>query len=111
MRLVIGSLLASATLPFGATACSGSSSEKVSCVVTVGGAHTTVSLDTKVGASSVAMVGSYSVTFSIVDGQKFEAHVRDADSTLMTMTADGASGRAGGSAGTPDGQLGFSCAP
>jgi hypothetical protein len=110
MRLLIGSLLACASLVVGATACSSGESDKVSCVVKVGGAQTTVSLDTKVGASAVAIVGNYRVTFSILDGPTFEAEVRDADSTLMTMTAGGASG-GGGSAGTPDGQLDFSCAP
>jgi hypothetical protein len=110
MRFLVGSVAAFAGLLLVATGCSDENG-KLTCVVTVGGAQATVSLDTKVGASSVATVGSYSVTFSVLDGSKFEAEVRDADSTLMTMTAGGVSGRAGGSAGTPDGPLEFSCAP
>ena len=87
----------------------GGESERVSCVVTVGGKQTTVSLEVKVGSSSIATLGSYSVTFSILDHSQLQAEVRDAHSTLMTSKATGAVG--GGSAGTPDGLLEYSCAP
>ena len=110
IRLVIGSFLACSALVLGAAGCS-NENDAVSCDVTVGEARTIVSLDTKVGSSSVAKVGGYSVTFSVVVGQKLEAEVRDAKSTLMKDTAGDVAGRAGGSAGTPDGQLEFTCAP
>ncbi len=94
----------------GAAGCS-DESDTVSCRVEVRGAQTTVSLDTKVGASSVANVASYSVTFSVVAGQKLEAEVRDATSSLMKVTTGDVAGRASGSTRTPDGQLQFTCAP
>jgi hypothetical protein len=109
MRLAIKFLLACASLVVGATGCSSGDNDKVSCVVKVGEAQTAVSLDTKVGASSVATVGSYSVTFFVVDGLQFEAEVRDGDLTVMKMTGGAVAGAAG-SAPTPDGQLDFSCA-
>ncbi len=59
----------------------------------------------------MATVGNYSVTFSVVDGLRLEAEVRDADSTLIKVTTGDAAGTATGSTGTPDGQLEFSCAP
>ena len=89
-------------------ACS-SDTERVSCVVKLGGAQASVSLDAKVGDSVTATVGRYSVTFSILDGLQLEAEVTDPDSTLQTTTAGGTT--AGGGEGTPDGQLDYSCAP
>lgn len=110
IRLAIGSFLASTALMFAVAACS-DESDTVTCVVNVGGAQTTVPLIVKVGASAVATVGDYSVAFSVGDGRRLEAEVRDADSTLMKMTTGDAAGTASGSTGTPDGQLEFSCAP
>jgi hypothetical protein len=107
----IGSFLACASLMFGAAACVGESNPVSSCVVKLGDAQTVVSIDTKVGASAVATIGGYSVTFTISDGRQFEAAMRDADSTLTKVTMNGWPGRAGGSTGTPDGELEFLCAP
>ncbi|MEY2416732.1 MAG: hypothetical protein QOH53_2066 [Ilumatobacteraceae bacterium] len=70
-----------------------------------------MSLDTKVGASSVAKVASYGVTFSVVAGQKLEAEVRDATSSLMKVTTGDVAGKASGSMATADGPLQFTCAP
>lgn len=81
------------------------------CVVKLGAEQESVSLETKVGASIVATVGAYSVTFSILDGRKLEAEARDTNSTLVTVTTGSGPREASGSTGTPDGQLEFSCAP
>ena len=108
--MVIGSFLAFISLTLGATGC-GDENVTVSCTVKVGALQTSVSLESKLGSSSLATVGSYSVTFSVVAGHKLEAEVRHADSTLMKVTAGDVAGRASGSTGTPDGQLDFSCAP
>jgi hypothetical protein len=90
-------------------ACSNSAPGRVSCVVKLGTEQTSVSLDAKVGDSVTATVGRYSVAFSFLDGLRLEAQVTDRDSTLMTATATGTT--ASGAAGTPDGQLEYSCAP
>ena len=110
IRFVIGLCLPLASLVLGAAACS-DEPDTVSCRVEVGGAQTTVSLDSKAGASSVAKVASYSVTFSVVDGRKLEAEVRDATSSLMKVTTGDVAGKASGSMATPDGQLQFTCNP
>jgi hypothetical protein len=94
-----------------AAACAGESNPVSSCVVKLGDARTVVSIGTKVGASSVATIGTYSVTFTINDGRQFEAAMRDEDSTLAKVTTGGWPGKASGSTGTPDGELEFSCTP
>jgi hypothetical protein len=109
MRLRVGVLLTLAAPLIGAAAC-GDDVDTTTCVVQLGAARSSVTFETKVGSSAVATVGRYGVIFSILDGVKLQAEVRDADSTLMTTTTGG-SGRAGGSTGTADGQLEFSCAP
>jgi hypothetical protein len=85
----------------------GDDGEQVTCTVTVGEAATTVTFDDQVGASAVATLGSYAVTFTVLDRHGLEAEVRDSDSVLMTGTSNGVI--AGGSSGTPDGQLEYSC--
>jgi hypothetical protein len=110
IRWVIGPLFASTFVLIGAAACS-DDIETVTCVVKLGAEQSSVPLETNVGASTVATVGSYSVTFSILEGRKLQAEARDAESTLMTVTAGDVSGEASGSTGTADGQLEFSCAP
>ena len=102
-------LLACLALASLLSACSSSAPERVSCVVKLGSAQTSVSLDAKVGDSVTATVGLYSVAFSFLDGLQLEAQVTDPDSTLMTAKASGTT--AAGAAGTPDGQLEYSCAP
>lgn len=109
IRLGIGTFVVCASLLVGVVACD--DTERVTCVVKLGTAQTSVPLDTKVGASSVATVGSYTVAFSILDGRKLKAEVRDTKSTLMTVTAGALSQEESGSTPTPDGQLQFSCAP
>jgi len=97
-------------LAIGAAGCSDETGT-VSCDVEVNGVQTAVSLDAKVGASSVATIASYSVTFTVVAGQKLEAEVRNATSSLMKVTTGDVAGKASGSTPTPDGQLQFTCAP
>jgi hypothetical protein len=98
------------TLAVGVFSGCGAGSDKVSCVVKVGGGQTNVSLDTKVGSSAVASVGTYSVAFSIQPGSHLRSEVKDAQgATLMTVTTGGFTGSGAGP--TPDGQLDFSCTP
>lgn len=112
MRSVIGPLLASTTLLCGAAGCS-AKREQLTCVVKLGGAQTTVPLDTQFGGdAAVATVGDYTVTYSILDNsRKYAAEVKHGSSVLMTMTASGDPTVAGGSSTTPDGQLEFFCRP
>jgi hypothetical protein len=55
-----------------------------------------VRLDSNVGASSVATVGDYSVTFSVLNHRELEAEARHADSTLVTVKGGDVSGGIGG---------------
>ncbi len=89
----------------------GAESHTLSCVVKVGGAQTTVSLNTKVGSSVMATVPSYTVTFSILDGPRLTANVQDAHFKTLMRTTSGADGGGGGSVTTPDGLLEYSCTP
>ena len=90
ITLRIGMFLVFTSVVLGTAAC-GDDSDTITCVVNLGTAQTSVPIDTKVGASSVVTVGSYSVMFSILDGGKLEAKASDEDSTLMTATTgDGA---------------------
>jgi hypothetical protein len=88
----------------------GDDSETLSCVVKLGAAQATASLDSKVGSSAVASIGGYSVTFTILDGSRLQGEVTDSKATsLMKSTAGGLNG--GGSLGTADGRLDYSCVP
>jgi hypothetical protein len=98
------------TFAVGVVSGCGTGSDKVSCVVKVGGEQTSVSLATKVGSSALASVGTYSVEFSIQPGSHLRSEAKDArGATLMTVTTGGVTGS--GAAPTPDGQLDFSCTP
>ena len=109
MRLLWRRIAVMAFAVVGLNACS-SGSDKVSCVVKVGGEQTNVSLNTKPGSSALASVGAYSVEFSIQPGSHLRTEAKDAQgATLLTTTAGGVTG--GGGLGTPNGQLDFSCTP
>ena len=92
----------------------GDDSETLSCKVKLVTAQATTqdttTLDSKVGSSAAASLGGYTVTFTILDGSRLQGEVKDAKATsLMKSTAGGLNG--GGSLGTADGRLDYSCGP
>jgi hypothetical protein len=91
------------------TACA-SGSDELSCVAKVGVAQTKVSLNAKVGSSAVVTVDSYRFAFSILDDSRLQGVVTSPDGTTLLTTTAGRPSGAGG-AGTPAGQLEYSCAP
>ena len=107
--LTRSALIACAALAPLVSACGNSAPERVTCIVKLGSEQTSVSLDAKVGDSVTATISSYSIAFTFLAGLQLEAEVKDPHSTLIRIKARGTT--AEGLAGTPDGQLGYSCAP
>ena len=76
----------------------------------MGAAKSSASLTTKVGSSAMAIVGNYAVTFTILEGPRLTAVVKDEHFKELMRSTAGANRGGGGSVHTPDGQLDYTCA-